>query len=63
MDYVCNNEKDCHDSSDELGCEICKKSEFQCKNKDCIFIQYKCNCIPDCKDGSDEENCEMYHCS
>ena len=63
MDYVCNNEKDCHDSSDELGCEICKKSEFQCKNKDCIFIQYKCNCIPDCKDGSDEENCEKYNCS
>ncbi|CAG9812677.1 unnamed protein product [Phaedon cochleariae] len=32
----------------------CRKTQFQCANKDCIDVGKYCNGIKDCRDGSDE---------
>ena len=37
--------------------QLCKATEFQCKDKVCILNQYRCDNIIDCLDGSDEANC------
>ena len=38
----------------------CKNSEFQCKNDDCINVEWLCDGEPDCVDGEDEEQCREY---
>lgn len=60
--WKCDNEQDCLDGSDELGCEnnICNnQTHFSCgppKNR-CIYNTWICDGDKDCPDGEDEANC------
>ncbi|KAH0628621.1 hypothetical protein JD844_009980 [Phrynosoma platyrhinos] len=50
--------------------KTCADNEFQCKNGNCITLEFVCDEDHDCEDGSDEEHCppptcnpEMFHCN
>ena len=50
---LCDNEINCSDGSDEIGCP----GRFYCdsnKTTDCIELDKVCDHVKDCKDGSDE---------
>ncbi|XP_063689128.1 very low-density lipoprotein receptor-like [Bolinopsis microptera] len=55
--YVCDEEDDCDDGSDENNCpEIpCVQT---CSNGDCIYDDWVCDGAADCDDGSDEQDCD-----
>ncbi|XP_040202400.1 very low-density lipoprotein receptor-like isoform X2 [Rana temporaria] len=64
----CNQEHDCDDLTDEIGCvngsKACTSTEFKCggsKNR-CIPLIWKCDHDEDCEDGSDEKDCESRAC-
>jgi hypothetical protein len=35
----------------------CLETEFVCKNKHCVPVEYTCDGDDDCRDGSDELGC------
>lgn len=61
--WVCDDEDDCGDNSDEENCGIkqssdqCRPTEFECRNSQCIPKSYHCDGSPDCLDLSDEVGC------
>lgn len=62
--FVCDDENDCDDFSDEENCKdfklnlernsTCPEDQWQCTDKLCISKKWVCNGHPDCLDGSDE---------
>ncbi|PIK62257.1 putative low-density lipoprotein receptor-related protein 1-like [Apostichopus japonicus] len=58
--WVCDNEADCPDESDELQCSVstCEVNHFQCSDSlVCIPQSFVCDNDRDCQDGSDEQGC------
>ena len=54
---VCNGDKSCADSSDEIYCK-CLIEQFKCERSGvCIDTRLVCNEISDCEDSSDEKYC------
>lgn len=66
--WVCDDEFDCRDKSDEVNCSSvseCRHNEFKCRssvNPTCISSGWICDGDEDCKDGSDEFNCTAPRC-
>lgn len=54
--FVCDDEADCDDGSDEASCPpvTCSATSFQCKNTVCVPRLWLCDGDVDCLDGSDE---------
>uniref|UniRef100_A0A4W5PZI1 Low density lipoprotein receptor a n=1 Tax=Hucho hucho TaxID=62062 RepID=A0A4W5PZI1_9TELE len=59
--FVCDEELDCDDGSDEASCPptTCSSTSFQCNNSVCVPRLWACDGDVDCSDGSDEwpQNC------
>ncbi|CAG2247907.1 E3.2.1.14 [Mytilus edulis] len=63
--WVCDNDPDCSDSSDEASCpraddntRRCPDDNFQCSNGVCVNNAFVCDGDQDCLDGTDEQ-CEI----
>uniref|UniRef100_A0A8C8DGT3 Low density lipoprotein receptor a n=1 Tax=Oryzias sinensis TaxID=183150 RepID=A0A8C8DGT3_9TELE len=54
--FVCDEDEDCDDGSDEASCPpiTCSSASFQCNNSICIPRQWACDGYNDCLDDSDE---------
>ncbi|XP_040202403.1 low-density lipoprotein receptor-like isoform X4 [Rana temporaria] len=57
----CNQEHDCDDLTDEIGCvndkPTCSPDQFKCNDGKCINVSLRCNGEHDCDDHSDEIGC------
>ncbi|CAH1982642.1 unnamed protein product [Acanthoscelides obtectus] len=74
VSFVCDNEKDCLDGSDEnpkicvggsAENRTCNADEFRCTSGKCIPQRWQCDNEKDCSDGSDEDpqSCQKKTCS
>ncbi|XP_076353564.1 lipophorin receptor 1 [Tachypleus tridentatus] len=57
LTWHCDEDNDCGDESDEIGCEIrtCSSTEFKCDNQKCVPTRWQCDNEDDCGDKSDED--------
>ncbi|CAG7828356.1 unnamed protein product [Allacma fusca] len=71
--WICDNQNDCWDWSDEQNCSStasyeggirkhCQPNSFTCDDGQCIPNSWRCDSQTDCENGEDEKNCE-YTCS
>ncbi|KAH0627733.1 hypothetical protein JD844_003874 [Phrynosoma platyrhinos] len=61
--WVCDNEDDCGDDSDEFCTLSCAPHQYQCASGQCVPWGYRCDGTADCLDHSDERGCPLLACA